>query len=114
MAQSIPIEHDIVIYQGHHFALTVTLTLPAGLDLNDYSAIGEIRKQRDPTSELLATFSGSIDVDDLAVTYTLGAVASAAVDESGFYEGKIVHNSDSDLAKRIVFGRATLELTLID
>jgi hypothetical protein len=111
----IPIEQDITVYQGSARNYHVDLkSVPDTFDLNDYTPIGELRERKNYKSTLIATFSGSLDVPNLRVTFTLGSAASKAVTQNGFYEFKLDHNSDDEGDLRLQYGQAILDTGVVD
>ena len=102
-------DYDIEVNQGAIWYETFqwceddeTTVIP----LTGYTVVAQVRRHKDSSSLLLATFTTAVDEDEGEITLTLPSAVTTTLSENGFYDVKISNGGEPI---RFIQGRMILD-----
>lgn len=111
----------LTIKQGTRFAFRITIRRPSGwtIDLSDFTGRGVLRRLKERTSTLLATFTVAVVQSSatlLVLDVSLGATVTRLLGSTGYFDIEIVDTvtPDPDQVYRVLQGSTQLDLEVTD
>lgn len=111
----------LTIKQGSRYAFRLTVRRPSGwtIDLTDFTGRGQLRRLKDRTSQLLATFAVAVVTateTSMVLDISLGASVTRLLATNGFFDIEIVDTvtPNPDHVYRVLQGRVEIDPEVTD